>query len=159
MKNRLQLNGDLCESYLAIAISSHIKDYKLSWSLNQHLAFNFSRIENLKIFKARKCEEGFPMFIYKDDFFEISYYLIRNYCGADVLFGNIGMVDYILLIHECPGKAFAEQIVAKLKRVPNILAAYFLDMDQVKDAASLLEEMELHLIPITSSKNKQKSQK
>lgn len=159
MKTRLELNGDLCESYHAIAICSHIKDYKLSWNLNQQLAFSFRRIENLKIFKARKCEQGFPMFVHEDDFLEINYYLVRNNCGADILFNNIGQVDFILFIHDCPGNAFAEQMVTKLKAIPSILAAYLIDFTQIKDAASLLEEMELHLIPHNASKNKLKTTK
>jgi hypothetical protein len=43
-------------------------------------------------------------------------------------------------------------MVSKLKDLPNILTAYLLDFTQIKDAASLLEEMELHLIPHASSK-------
>ena len=111
MKTRLQLTSDLCDSYHAIAVCSHIKDYKLSWSINQQLAFSFRRIENLKIFKARKCEQGFPMFVHEDDFLELSYYLVKNNCGADVLFSNIGQVDYILFLHDCPGKPFAEKVI------------------------------------------------
>jgi hypothetical protein len=96
------------------------------------------------------------MFIYRDDFRELSYYLIKNNCGADIFFTNIGQVDFVLLLHECPGKAFAEQLLSKLKNLPGILAAYLINLESVKEASGLLEEMELHLIPYTTSKNKPK---
>jgi hypothetical protein len=130
-----------------IGISCHLKSYRLSFSMNKALGFQFQRIDDFE-FPGRPENEMlyFPFLIYDDKDFKNHFCLISNHHPQGKLVPALRQVDYFLMAKNPLDDSARAYLLTKIRKISQVLAAYEIDPMGTKDLNLLLEEMELHLL-------------
>ena len=100
-KNVHKLSGEAETTVILIGISSHENDYRISWALNEHLGFRFTKSENYKVLNQRLKEfKEFSVYLYINNHDSNTYRLISNRCDDGFLIEELKNIDFLLLIEE-----------------------------------------------------------
>ena len=139
--------------FTLIGISCHLKDYRISFLLNKHLGLDFLKLEDLKITLTDKKDPAeFSRYLYYDEDYFNSYYLISNRNEEYVLAPEIKQVDFLLIVEGEFKKAQKDRLIRSIRNIPNILAAYEIKFAEIKNYEAILNDIEMHLINITKEK-------
>ncbi|MDT8393109.1 MAG: IPExxxVDY family protein [Bacteroidales bacterium] len=144
-KNTLYIQRD--QHISLIGISCHLKSYRLSFSINKMLNFRLQRIDDFEI-PNHGGEDilGFPILLFNADEMKNHFCLISNHHPQRKLIPALRQVDYFLIAKNPIDKYTKEKILARLRNISQVVAAYEIDANGTKDLDVLLEEMELHLL-------------
>lgn len=117
-----------------IAISCHLKDYKLCWKLNSRFLLDLKKTESDIEVLIKKNKSLHPLYVYEnpDEFY--SMYLIKNR-SEGFLIPEQPNADYFLKLE---GEINEVEILKKLKEIPEILTAYFVDVINLKSRENLI---------------------
>lgn len=136
-----------------IGISCHMKSYKLSFSINKVLKFNFQR---LKDFETPGITGGevlcFPFLAFNDDDLKNHFCLISNHHPQGKLIPALRQVDYFLIAKNPVDRYTKQRILSKLRSISQVLAAYEINPNGNKDLPALLDDLELHLMMANKKK-------
>lgn len=147
MVKKIFLNIDLCQEYQIIAISCHLKYYKLAYFVNSLLNFNFYKIPDL-IFNN---DANFNIFYFDDCENYSKFYLISNKSEKGFLFKKLKNIDYFFFINSQITKDEKKKLILKLKKIPGILTAFEINMNEIKGINDILIDIEDQIF--TSIKN------
>lgn len=129
-------NVPLLPDVHVIAISSHVNDYRLCWALNRSLGLELVRRRN------NAAEDGppasLPAFDHVDPEAGACITLVGNHTPEGVLVAGQRQADYFLLLDE-EGPWRPEEALDGVRRADFVLAAYPLDIRNIKGAYKLLE--------------------
>lgn len=131
----LSLNEDEFDFGL-LAICSHIKDYRMGWEINRHLNFDLQRIDDIEL-KTPAGITSFSFFSYFNEETKVSVYLLANRSEGGLLIPEKKQVDFFLIIKEAD-ESYYNEILLKLKKLPNILAVYAINPLELKSKNNLL---------------------
>ena len=146
MAKKLSSKFDFSSEYTLIGISCHLKDYRLTFFLNNKLHLHLSRIDDFVQEGPDKTDLNYSVYFYKCLETQNNFCLISNHHSDGKLIPTIGSVDYFLLIeNEIPNDR-KKELIKDIKTIPNILTAYELDLAKVKNIHQLLAELELQFI-------------
>jgi len=135
--------------FTLIGISCHVKDYRISYLLNAHLGFEFSKLDDLKITLTQKKEPtGFSLYYYRDEDYFNAYYLLANRSQEFVLAPEVKQVDFLLIVEGTFKKAQKDPLIKAIRGIPNVLTAYEINFAEIKNHETLLNDMEMHFINI-----------
>ena len=130
-----------------IGISCHLKSYRLSFSMNKALRFSFQRIDDFEIPQNSGGDQlSFPFLIFDNDDLKNHFCLISNHHPQGKLVTALGQVDYFLMAKNPLDPGSMNIILAKIRQINQVVAAYEINPNGTKDLDQLLEEMELHLL-------------
>ena len=121
-------------------ISTHEKDYRLCWAINNSLKISLERTsEDVElIFPHQKEKYGkFPVFKFEQNEGLDVYYLVGNKWENSQLIEEQKHVDFFLMIqsnHETKNKI----ILTKLKEIPFVLSAYEVNVKELKSKENLI---------------------
>jgi len=119
-------------------ISSHENDYRLSWAMNEHLAFRFAKAENHQSFNSRLHEfQEFSTYFYVDDYSN-TYRLISNRCDNGFLLDELKNIDFLLLIEGIDPLAIRLALIDKMKAIPFISTVFPIDTGSLKNKKRIL---------------------
>lgn len=148
--------------FVLIGISSHEKDYRLCWALNNTLELELTKTESLEI-KAKKQDNPsfFSLFQYEnvDEFRE--YFVLANTSenrqlatkehtlfnnsthetlavDSGILIPEHRQIDYFLMIRGELEDETIDEFVSKLKAIDLILTAVRIDVSSLKSKENLL---------------------
>ncbi len=125
--------------FVLIGISSHEKDYRICWALNNKLELNLVKTEPYEI-KEKKHEETshFSFFVCEqpDEFRE--YLVIANRSEKGMLIPEQKQVDYFFVIKGEIEQAEIAEIIKKMKDVNLILTAFQIDISTLKSKQNLI---------------------
>ncbi len=148
--------------FVLIGISSHEKDYRICWALNQALALDLTKIESLEIkSKKQSTPSFFSLFKYEntDEFME--YFVISNlsenklYASKDnTLFGkgeieaestengilipeHKQMTCFFVIRGEMEEEKI-DEVIRKIKEIDIIQAVVLLDVSALKSKKNLI---------------------
>jgi hypothetical protein len=142
--------------YTMIGISCHLKDYRLSYLLNQELEFKFSRIEDLMAFlPGKKIQAEFALYYFRDEDRFNTYCLLANRSQEAVLVPELRQTDFLLLVEGEFRKAQKDPVLKAIRSIPNVLTSYEIRLAEVKNIDSLLTDIEMHLMNVLKEKKKQ----
>ncbi|MEQ8907898.1 MAG: IPExxxVDY family protein [Vicingaceae bacterium] len=134
-----KLTLELEESYdfQLIGISCHVKDYRISWEINQHLNFDLIKDESLSL-HIKEEEQRFTFFSYwqEDEFAE--YYLIGNRSDNGTLIPEESTADYFMLIKGHVSSQEVKSLAEKINKLKPVLTAYVIEVDNLKSKANLV---------------------
>ena len=126
-------------SFRLIGISSHENDYRLSWGINNQLGIAFTRCDNLIVHNPRiGQDQEFSLSQYLDEETYFQYNLISNRCDDGFLLEEMTNIDFVLKVTGEVSGDDLTSLVAKLKQIDMITAAFVIDVDGLKSKKRLL---------------------
>lgn len=141
MAKRLSLNINYSEDYQLLAIVSPLKDYRLSFFLNQELELDFKKYDDLCPFQP---EAAYSWYHYSEGENYLSCYLISNQHPLGKLVPSLKNVDYLLFLKNTYYDREAMAMAMTMRRIPNILAVFEQEIPRLKNMEVLIEAIELH---------------
>jgi len=104
------------ETFSIIGVSSHENDYRLSWSINEHLGLSFAQSDSIGTVAGKE----FTCFVHEDD--NQTIILISNRCENGFLLDKYKNFDFILKLYPQSNETETSEWIHKLKKVPLISA-------------------------------------
>ncbi len=125
--------------FVLIGISSHEKDYRICWALNNQLGLNLVKADALEI-KDKKQDElsHFSLFSFEqpDEFME--YFIIANRSEKGLLIPEQKQVDYFFIIR---GEVDDEKVMEMVKQIKGsnlVQTAFRVDVNALKSKQNLI---------------------
>lgn len=147
MARKLKIEIDFNQDNTLIGISCHKKDYWIAFNLNEKLNLNLKRIEDLPVYNSKlDLLISYPLFSYHSLDTHSCYYLFSNHNPEGKIFPALKAIDFFLLINGLANKNEISEKIGHIKKIPNILTAYKIDLSKVKDFEGLLSDLELHIM-------------
>lgn len=136
--------------YTLFGISCHLKDYRLSFLLNQVLDLGFVKMEDFRLVVPPGKEAGGFSFYYGSDEDHFNYYyLLANRGELSVLLPELKQTDFLLLLEGPFKKAQKDHLLATLKSIPSVLTAFEIRFETIKNPETFLTDLEIHFMNIT----------
>ncbi len=120
-----------------IGISSHAKDYRISWELNKIFGIELNK-ENDVLFATKKGGNAvFSMYFYKNKDEEQDVRLISNKSNGRFLIPESKASDYFLILYDFNEYESREMLV-KIRKINVVLTAFEVDVSTLKSKENLL---------------------
>ncbi len=159
MAKKLILKLDNTSEYSMIGISSHLKDYRLSFNINRKLNFKLKKLNDLVIIKGKNNEtQKYSLYHYEQPDTQDIFYLMSNNNPNGKLIPSQKQTDYFLLIKDIISDQRKNMIVKTLKAIRNVLMVYEINPNTIKNIDSILTEVELQGLGIMKKKKYSKKQ-
>jgi hypothetical protein len=137
-KNVHKLSSESDVSYSLLGISSHENDYRISWALNEHLGFHFSKVENHTFLHPKFGETlEFSQYMYTDEENSHVYRLTSNRCDNAFLLEEYKNIDFLLLFDKIE-KSDLQQFLTRIKTISFVSAVFPIDFTQLKNKNRIL---------------------
>lgn len=132
--------------YTLLGISCHLRDYRLSYLMNESLGFRLVRLTDMPYLPPGSKEPVlFSLYRWKDDDQYNVYYLITNRSEDTLLVPQVRQADFLLLVEGPFKKKQQDDLLSKIRRIPNVLTAFGIQFSSVRNYENLLTDLELHL--------------
>ena len=121
-------------------ISSHEKDYRICWAINNSLGLSLERTaENIEVIfnQQEKQNSQFPVFKFERDDVLETYYLIGNKFENHQLIEEQKHVDFFLMV-KSSGVMSSNDFIDKLKDIPFVLAVNKVDVSILQSKKNLI---------------------
>jgi hypothetical protein len=114
--------------YSLVAIVSSENDYRLSWLVNKHTAYNLARTEDLEIPSKVEGERFYhPSYAHQQEDEKQAMLTSNKPPGAAPLIKSQAKVDYLLVIYNDADGQKAKQAISGLKGKPGLIACFQID--------------------------------
>lgn len=139
--------------YTLTGISCHLRDYRLSYLLNENLGFGLVRLDDLP-YLPPGAKEHFPFSLYRwrNEEQYNTYFLIANRSEETTLIPQVRQADFLLLVEGPFKKKQEEELLLRLRKVPNVLTAFIIPFSGLKNYENFLTDLELHLNDLSRKK-------
>lgn len=134
-KLKLELEYDY--DFFLIGISSHGKDFRLCWEMNQLLGIDFERTMDFEIVQKDNLKV-FPFFEYVDVNNGIEYVLIKNRGNAGLLLPEETNSDYLFVIKGAVTADTIKAVSQQLIDIKIVLTAYPIEVNKLKSKENLI---------------------
>jgi hypothetical protein len=125
--------------FTLFGISCHLKDYRLTFLLNKVLELEFTKMEDFNNYSFYYCRD--------EDRFN-TYYLLGNRGQEAILFPGLKQTDYILLVEGPFKKVQKEKLLENIRGIQNVLTAFEIRFETIKNYELVLADLEIHMIQI-----------
>lgn len=136
-KHTLEIEYDY--DFVLIGISSHEKDYRICWALNNQLGLNLIKTDALEI-KDKKQDEPsfFSLFSFElpDEFME--YFIIANRSEKGLLIPEQKQVDYFFIIRGEIENDKVMEVIRLIKESSLVQTAFRVDVNALKSKQNLI---------------------
>lgn len=138
-KLRLVLEPDY--DFLLYALSSHVKDYRLAWSLNKLFNWNFTKQDEFSIkLKKDSSPTEFSLYTYEDEALAVIYRLLANRSASGILIPELKHIDYFVMIEGNLAQINEAEITQQMKKVKFVNATQKLNPNDLKSKQNLIIE-------------------
>jgi hypothetical protein len=149
MARRSQLETDFEHLDAFIGISSHLRDYRLAYLINQSLGFILDKTEDLPVINPKSDKPSlYSCYTFDDCDKQVKYFLLSNVGSDGLLVPSQKEAGYFLLMRGLVSREEEAAVVVLLKSIPNVLTAYSIDQHRVPNIEILLSDVELHEISL-----------
>ena len=135
-KFKLDVNPE--PEVLLIAISSHVNNYRLCWSLNKGLGLQLARRQKDIQDEGPEGKAWYPVFDQVGEIDEPTWTLVGNHAPEGVLVPEQRQADYFLVMG-AETSLTADQVLRAVREAPFVLAAYIIQPNSLKSAYKLLQ--------------------
>ena len=126
-----------------------MKDYRLSWFLNQNLNLKLTKIDDLKITLPKNNEiSTFSFYHFEDEDNFSTYSFISNKTLGNALVPEFHQADFLLLINGQSGKLNNKKHISEIKKIANILTVFNIEIKKTKSLDAIISDVEIHLTEI-----------
>lgn len=134
-KLTLELEADY--KFDLIGICCHIKDYRLSWEINQGLTLSLSKETNFEVSQNGELQShAFYSYLDKDNL--IDYFLISNRSNKGVLIPEENNCDYFMIIKGARKEQEVKELLQKIAALKHVLKSYTIEVEELKSKHNLL---------------------
>jgi hypothetical protein len=145
MAKKIKLTSGSSYDYTTIGIACHMKDYRFTFFLNDQLGFHFKRMDDLT--SGEEIESrGYSFFIFINPEDRRNYYLVSNYHEEGRLIPTEKGADFFLIVNDILPASRKKEMIGKIQKIPQTLAAYEIPSGKVKNLEIIFEEIEMHLL-------------
>ncbi len=149
MKKVLSFDNDFTNDYQIIAVSSHLKDYKLCWNLNNILKTDLLKKPDMAFAYQKGNLENYSFFYHHDEDLKRTYFLLSNKKNNAQIIEKIPEADFLLIINPPIKSEEINLIIQNLKKTTNILTAFLIDITKKKKEINfVLNELEMHYLSV-----------
>lgn len=141
MAKRLKLKVDYFEGYHLLSIVSHLKDYRLSYFINEALDTELKKYNDLQLTDR---EGTYSWFFYNEGENHPSFYLVSTSHVKGNLIPSQRGIDYYFFIKELYDDDEAHHLAELLRKIDGVLGVFLTDMATIKNMDSIIESIELH---------------
>jgi len=145
MAKKIKLASGSSYDYTTIGIACHMKDYRFTFFINEHLGIHFRRLDDL-ISGDEKESRNYSFYIYTNPSDRRNYYLVSNYHEEGRLIPSEKGADFFLIVNDLLPANQKKEMIGKIQKVPQALAAYEIPTGKVKNLEIIFEEIEIHLL-------------
>ena len=145
MARKIKLTSGSSYDFTTIGIACHMKDYRFTFFLNDQLGFHFKRMDDF-ISGEEKDARTYSFYIYINPDDRRNYYLVSNYHEEGRLIPSEKGADFFLIVDDILPASRKKDMIAKIQKVPQALAAYEIPAGKVKNLEIIFEEIEEHLL-------------
>jgi hypothetical protein len=142
---KLKLTTGSSYDYTTIGIACHMKDYRFTFFLNEQLGFQMKRTEDLQYGDGKKSL-GYSFYFYRNPEERRNYYLVSNYHEEGRLIPSEKGADFFLIISDILTASQKKQLISRIQKIPQVLAAYEIPKGKINNLEMIFEEIELHLL-------------
>ncbi|MFN2394264.1 MAG: IPExxxVDY family protein [Bacteroidales bacterium] len=123
------------------------KDYRFCWLLNNKLDFNFRRATDFTDITGKsESAELHSVYLYERESLQRTYFLVNNRSNeGSRLFSNPAGLDFLLLVKADDSRFNYNQLLKKIRALPQVTAAYMLDDALGKNKDAFLYDFEVYL--------------
>lgn len=146
MVKKLSSTIDYAAEFFFIGISSHLKDYRLSFFINQELGLKLKKIEDFVQADEQTNSYTYSLFYYRCPDTNNNFCLISNHHSEKKLIQAFKQFDFFLLVQNNLSPANKKELISNLKKIPNLLAAYEIELKKVKNINHFMVDLEIQLI-------------
>lgn len=125
--------------FTLIGISCHLKDFRLSFLLNRQLELDLVKMDDFRDFSFYFC---------RDDDRMNSYFLLGNRGQESILMPELKQTDYFLLLEGHVRKSQKEKLLDKIRSTQNVLTAFEVRFETIRNYSTMLSDLELHFMNI-----------
>lgn len=145
MARKLKLSSGSTYNYTTIGIACHMKDYRFTFFLNEQMGFRLKRMEDLQFGDANESH-GYSFYIYQNPEDRRNFYLVSNYHEEGRLIPAEKGADFFLIVNDILPLNQKKQLISKIQKIQQVLAAYEIPNSKVSNLEMIFEEIELHLL-------------
>lgn len=132
------------DEYRLVALVSSLKDYRITFYLNQVLGMDFVRYNDLAYTRSGNIMGTYQWFYYYCQQDHTTYYLIGNKHKGGSVISSAKDADYIVFIKNPVDPDTVKKCIVDIRTITNVLTAFEVPLDTVKDLAVILDTIELH---------------
>jgi hypothetical protein len=139
MIKKVTLTNYIDLNFILIGISSHERDFRFCFKLNQLLNLDLVRIDDIQFLHSKeKYELFFSCFQYTDPDTELEYTVYTNRNGSICLLPDLKQTDYLLRISGDIELANPQEIINAIKTLPEVLTAVRINPSNTKLIENIL---------------------
>lgn len=149
MPKKLKLDSCQDKDFTMIGISSHHKDYRIIWSINEKMGLHLVKLEDLKIFNDKKNEfQKHALFYYNEPQTFKTFYFFANQGEQGLLFPEQRQTNYFFLIKGNVNQNLKTEMVKSIYTIDIILTAHHIPLTSVKNTDNFLSDLEMHMLEL-----------
>ncbi|MCQ2308009.1 MAG: IPExxxVDY family protein [Bacteroidales bacterium] len=128
-----------------IGVCSHLEDYQLAWHLNKMLEINLVKYKDI----TNEDAQPFSFYLYNGGENSNAYNLVALSNGEAKWAKFSPATDYLVVIRNFISDENLQNIIAKIKAIPNVVFLYLIDLEKNKSIDAILEDIEMHEISLS----------
>jgi len=136
IKKLLKLELDF--SFILIALTSQLKDYRLCFVINKFTESDFRKTEDLSLTLKNEPEKFFSRYFYTPINSEYELFIIANKGTDGYLIPEAKEADYFLIIKEFIDDEDLDLLISQIKQINDIQAVVDLNPKKLKSKENLL---------------------
>ena len=154
MKIRLKQAPVSTEKYLMVGISTSLKDFQLVHYLNKQFDTKFCKIQDIIFYDKNGSLGEFPFYYHRNSDLKIDYYIFSNRSDKNILLSKYRNFEFIVLFEVSSYAIPLKDILREMRHIKNLSAALEIPLNTIKNLGAILEDIELHLLDVSSNKKK-----
>lgn len=133
------LEQELEFDFKLLGISSHVKNYRLCWTVNKSLGLDLIKLDEEIIIRLKNEGDpiSFSVYYYMDDESEVEFELICNRHEDGYLIPELKKADYFLKVSEYYDLG-VDTLIHILRKANLINMAFEIDVDSLRSKQNLL---------------------
>jgi hypothetical protein len=145
MSMKLKIDNELLareffEDSILLGIVAPVKDYMLSWHLNQILGFDFRINHDFEIQLSKKSRQYyFSIYQYDVPSTSVTHYIYNNQFDGEYLLPEFKHLDFLWLIKGEPlGDDDLKSLIQSIRSLPGVQLVVEMNTDQIKHKQHLI---------------------
>lgn len=137
-KKKHVLNLEIEIDFAVIGLSSHQKDFKLSWSINKHCFWQLKKEEDVLVeLKSSTSKVPFTLFSFVNHEIGCEFLLLENKHQGHQLLPEIKGADYLVIVRGAYSKELLAETVERLKQISLVITAFEVDETKIVNKQNL----------------------
>lgn len=120
-----------------IGISTHAKDYRLTWELNKAFGIELNKEEDVLVAKKKEGHAVFSMYFYQNKEEDKDIRLISNKSNGRLLIPESKPSDFFLILYDF-NEYESNEMLVMIRKINIVLTAFEVDVSSLKSKENLL---------------------